>query len=330
MRRVCELRSFAQRRHQGRGRNRKESSQHRSGTLIWSTPWGPGLGIAGVLAIQGACAMAASSDGENRAESFAESDGNDLEARIRLEMVKVFHEIDRDRTGSIDAAHLRIALKDNQSFQKIIRDACIPPILCMDLLDKSKDGVVDLDEFLSLAEKVAEARDMSDKPPLKRIELAVNETFGTDLQIDKPITRNLIGALGIISVWSGLWNLMDDYLILPMLPGGHFRFVAENGLRVIMGFAFLYIPDGMFSINDIDAYAEEEAETTRKTLSMLEESLRLQIESKKRQTELAGAFGPAPTITQADQGLSAAEYRALDERLARIEVAIGSMAQKKQ
>lgn len=72
---------------------------------------------------------------------------------------------------------------------------------------------------------------------------------GLSLRPRKYFFRDIIVVLGVVLVWRGVWNLIDYYL-LPDQP------FISNGIGIILGLFFLYLPDGNFSHLSGDGHHE--------------------------------------------------------------------------
>mmetsp|Transcript_1090 Transcript_1090/g.1742 ORF Transcript_1090/g.1742 Transcript_1090/m.1742 type:complete len:127 (-) Transcript_1090:115-495(-) len=125
-----------------------------------------------------------------------------------------------------------------------------------------------------------------------------------------------MGGLGIIAAWSGLWNLADEFLVLKALPVGKFRFLVENGLRVLLGMTLIYFPDGSLSINDISE-SDEEDRQARLNTALLEKILHFQLTEQEK-----------GVVNNGKTAASTVSVHNLEKRMARIEALLEKLLKK--
>ena len=115
----------------------------------------------------------------------------------------------------------------NPELLLLVSETHIPKEAVFSYLDKDDSGDITLEEFVSgLGDAIIEGRSSKNAAPFRRFELALNGFFESDWQIDTPASRQIIGALGIVVTWAGLWSLVDAYAVCWFLPRGHGRHAA--------------------------------------------------------------------------------------------------------
>ncbi|MCF7831014.1 hypothetical protein K9M41_03415 [Candidatus Gracilibacteria bacterium] len=60
---------------------------------------------------------------------------------------------------------------------------------------------------------------------------------GISLRWDKGFVRNLIVVIGVVFVWRGMWNLIDEYFFPEM------SYAWNNIISILLGILILYLPD---------------------------------------------------------------------------------------
>jgi len=265
--------------------------------------------------------------------SVGESQDKGLEETIKRELMLVFAQLDKDHDGHLTAEEVKVSLDENEHFRSILTDANIPQCIAHTLLDKNGDGVVTLEEMLQLSKDIAGSREeqYDEAPPLRRLQMWLrNVTGNRELLIDRPHIRNLIGGIGIIAVWSGLWNMWDELFVIKALPAGRLRFFLENGGRIALGLGMIYFPDASFSINDITD-SEEDDQQARMMTAHLERLLNLEVDSMKTMKTLkemqektnssSDAIDVVAALNRIEKGI-----KDHNERLARLETTITTIA----
>lgn len=89
----------------------------------------------------------------------------------------------------------------------------------------------------------------------KKVRKALKEKLtGLSLHWAPDFLRNVVVVIGVVFVWRGIWNLMDEYFF-PNLPYGW-----NNIISVLLGVVILYFPD-----SSLDNLGENEIFPEKKT-----------------------------------------------------------------
>jgi hypothetical protein len=150
------------------------------------------------------------------------------EARLRSDLTALFKTLDLTGDGTLQCGTGEVKrMLRNPEFLLLVSETHIPKEAVFSYLDKDDSGDITLEEFVSgLGDAIIEGRSSKNAAPFRRFELALNGFFESDWQIDTPASRQIIGALGIVVTWAGLWSLVDAYAVCWFLPRGHGRHAA--------------------------------------------------------------------------------------------------------
>mmetsp|Transcript_810 Transcript_810/g.1240 ORF Transcript_810/g.1240 Transcript_810/m.1240 type:complete len:111 (-) Transcript_810:114-446(-) len=95
-----------------------------------------------------------------------------------------------------------------------------------------------------------------------------------------------------------------------------FRFLVENGLRVLLGMTLIYFPDGSLSINDISE-SDEEDRQARLNTALLEKILHFQLTEQEK-----------GVVNNGKTAASTVSVHNLEKRMARIEALLEKLLKK--